>query len=207
MATGQEILIGKPTLPRSPNYVMFDLEGLPPQLDELDKIYLWGTQVFGDDPGVFLPAVASFGADGDQEGWEAFLANASSIFDKYSDLPFVHWHHYERTKLDAYVKRHGDPNGTAARVRANLLDLLPLARDAVALPLPSYSLKVVEKYIGFKRSLEEYGGDWAMAQYIEAVETEDESKRQAIMDKILTYNKEDLEATWAVFKWLVAKAV
>ena len=39
-----------------------------------------------------------------------------------------------------------------------------------------------------------------MAQYIEAVETEDESKRQAIMDKILVYNKEDLEATWAVLE-------
>lgn len=134
-----------------------------------------------------------------------FQSNASTIFDKYGDLPFLHWHHYERTKLDAYVKRYGDPNGIAARVRANLLDLLPVARDTVALPLPSYSLKVVEKYIGFTRSLDEYGGDWAMAQYIEAVETEDESKRQAIMNKILTYNNEDLEATWAVFKWLVSK--
>ena len=24
------------------NYLMFDLEGLPPHLDELEKIYLWG---------------------------------------------------------------------------------------------------------------------------------------------------------------------
>ena len=109
---------------------MFDLEGLPPQLDETDKIYLWGTQVFGKDTGEFLPAVASFGVDGDQGGWVAFLANASGIFDKYGDLPFVHWHHYERTKLDAYVKRYGDPDGIAARVRANLLDLLPITRDA-----------------------------------------------------------------------------
>jgi predicted RecB family nuclease len=83
--------------------------------------------------------------------------------------------------------------------------LLPIARKSIALPLPSYSLKVIEKYIGFKRSLDKYGGNWAIAQYIEAVETEDESKRQAIMDKILTYNKEDLEATWAVFAWLQTK--
>ncbi len=205
MATGKEILISKPNLPQYPNYVMFDLEGLPPQLDETDKIYLWGTQVFGKNKGEFLPAVASFGTEGDREGWNAFLANASNIFNNYGDLPFVHWHHYERTKLDAYVKRYGDLNGVAARVRANLLDLLPIARDSVALPLPSYSLKVVEKYIGFKRSLDEYGGDWAMAQYIEAVETEDESKRQAIMDKILVYNKEDLEATCAVLQWLLSK--
>ncbi len=39
-------------------------------------------------------------------------------------------------------------------------------------------MKVVEKYIGFKRTMDEYGGNWAMAQYIEAIETEDEAKRQ-----------------------------
>ena len=70
--------------------------------------------------------------------------------------------------------------------------------------VPSYSLKVVEKYIGFKRTMDEYGGNWAMAQYIEAIESEDEAKRQEIMDKILLYNKEDRAATWAVWRWLSA---
>jgi predicted RecB family nuclease len=30
----------------------------------------------------------------------------------------------------------------------------------------------------------------------------DEKERAEVMDQILTYNKEDLEATWAVFDWL-----
>ncbi|MGB7436994.1 MAG: hypothetical protein WBR26_11560 [Candidatus Acidiferrum sp.] len=38
----------------------------------------------------------------------------------------------------------------------------------MVLPLPSLSLKVVEEYIGFKRSQTEYGGDWSMAMFIEA---------------------------------------
>jgi predicted RecB family nuclease len=41
--------------------------------------------------------------------------------------------------------------------------------------------------------------------FIEATETSDEAKRKELMDKILAYNKEDLEATWAVFQWLKAK--
>ena len=61
------------------------------------------------------------------------------------------------------MDRFGDPRGIAARGRRNLLDLLPVTQRSIALPLPSYSLKVVEKYIGFERTLEEYGGDWAMA--------------------------------------------
>ena len=41
-----------------------------------------------------------------------------------------------------------------------------------------------------------------MARYIEATETCDEAERQAIMDGILAYNRENLEVTWAVLKWL-----
>jgi predicted RecB family nuclease len=53
--------------------------------------------------------------------------------------------------------------------------------------------------------LDEVAGDWAMAKYIEAVETQYLSVRNDIMAKILDYNREDLEATWAVLKWLKAK--
>ena len=70
------------------------------------------------------------------------------------------------------------------------------------LPLPSYSLKVVEEYVGFKRTQEEYGGQWSMAQYIEATEIEDEVARQKVIDEILKYNEEDLAATWAVLCWV-----
>ncbi len=205
MTGGQEILIEPPSVPVHSNYVMFDLEGLPPQLDELEKIYLWGTQVFGEDQGDFMPAVAGFGEEGDREGWESFLNNADVIFKKYGDVPFVHWHHYERVKIDLYRDRYGDPSGVAEKVKDNLLDLLPVTQGSVALPLPSYSLKVVEKYVGYKRTLKEVAGDWAMAKYIEATETEDQRQREELMDKILAYNREDLEATWAVLNWLRSK--
>ena len=37
---------------------------------------------------------------------------------------------------------------------------------------------------------------------VEPPETGDEAERQAIMDEIIAYNREDLEATWAVLGWL-----
>jgi predicted RecB family nuclease len=205
MAQNKEFLIKHPSIPEHPNYVMFDLEGLPPQLDELEKIYLWGMQVFGENPGNFLPAVAGFGEDGDRVGWYTFLENAKNVFDQYGDIPFIHWHHYERVKIDLYLERYGDRNGIAERVKGNLIDLLPITQRSIALPLPSYSLKVVEKYVGYKRTLNEVAGDWAMAKYIEAVETQDPGVRDDLMAQILEYNREDLEATWAVLKWLKTK--
>ena len=101
------------------------------------------------------------------------------------------------------MSRYGDDeHGTAARVKDNLLDLLPITRAAVAVPLSSYSLKDIETLTGYERQLDEYGGDWSMAKYIRATETSDEAEREAIMDEILAYNREDLEATWAVLGWL-----
>jgi predicted RecB family nuclease len=123
----------------------------------------------------------------------------------YEDIPFVHWHHYERVKIDLYLERYGDRKGITDRVKGNLIDLLPITQRSVALPLPSYSLKVVEKYVGFKRILNEVAGDWAMAKYIEAVETQDPDVRNDLMAQIPDYNREDLEATLAVLRWLKSK--
>jgi len=206
MESGQERVLAAPQIPISANYVMFDLEGMPPQLDELDKIYLWGIQAFGDKPSDFMPAVAGFGENGDREGWEQFLRKAKEILDTYGDLPFVHWSPYERTYVNRYLQRYGDSEGVAARVTRNLFDLHPITKESIALPIPGYGLKLVEQYVGFTRTQEEYGGDWAMATFIEATETEDETKRRRLLKAILKYNKEDLEATWTVLQWLKSKS-
>ena len=202
LCSGKERTLSPASIPVHDNYVMFDLEGMPPYLDELEKIYLWGMQVYGKRPSEFMDVTAGFGADGDREGWEAFLRAAKKVFDDYGDIPFVHWHHYEKTHINQYVERYGDPDGIAVRLLNNLLDLLPITKSAIALPLPSYSLKVVEEYVGFQRTQDEYGGSWAMAQFILATETQDEAERDQRMGEILKYNEEDLAATWAVFEWL-----
>ena len=202
LKTGKERLLAPLNLPTTENMVMFDLEGLPPQFDELDKVYLWGMQVYGTRPGKFKPALATFGEEGDREGWENFLGNSEAIFGEYGDIPFIHWHHYETTKVKSYINRYGDRGEIGARVLQNCVDLLRITREALVLPEYSYSLKVVEKRTGFKRTMTDYGGDWSIVQYIRAVETQDESLRRQIMSDILKYNEEDLKATWAVLKWL-----
>lgn len=206
LATGTEQMIGPIVLPACDNFVMFDLEGMPPHIDELEKIYLWGMRVYGNRPSDYIGVTAGFGGDGDLDGWIAFLNAAAKIFAEYGDIHFVHWHIYERTHVTQYIERYGDPDGIAARVLRNLLDLHPITKNAVALPLPSYSIKVVEKYVGFERMQEEYGGTWSMAQFILATETEDQAERNRRMGEILKYNEEDLAATWAVFEWLRGKA-
>ena len=205
LAEEREVVAGSLELPESPNYVMFDLEGLPPHL-EGPPVYLWGMQVFGKEPSEYISALAGFGEDGDRAGWEDFLSKASDILARYGDIPFVHWATYEKTKLRDYMERFGDDsNGTAARVAENLFDLLPATRSFIALPIPSYSLKVIEEYVGFNRTIE-CKGDKSIAMYLTAIRIGDEAERQRIIDEILAYNREDLEATWAVLQWLIRKS-
>lgn len=193
MEAKQALVLSAPAIPPYPNYVMFDLEGMPPYLDDADKIYLWGTRVFGSTAREYMPAVAGFGPDGDREGWFEFLQNADSIFGLYGDnIPFVHWASYEKSHISQYIERYGDPNGVAEHVKANLLDLLTVAHHSIVLPLPSFGLKIIEKYIGYERSQTEFGGQWSMAQFILATETSDEQLRAQIMEQILKYNDEDL---------------
>ncbi|MGA9184089.1 MAG: TM0106 family RecB-like putative nuclease [Candidatus Acidiferrales bacterium] len=206
MESGQERVLALPAITAAANYAIFDLEGMPPHLDDLGKIYLWGVQVFGERPGDFMPAVAGFGADGDRAGWMDFLANAARIFEEYGEnIRFVHWADYEATHVKEYIERYGDGGGVGGRVLAVLLDLRRIAEKCVELPLPSYSLKVVEQYVKYARKQEDFGGRWAMAKFIEATEASDEAERARLIDQIVEYNREDLEATWAVFEWLRAR--
>jgi predicted RecB family nuclease len=200
--SGEVCSIGPVEIPERSTAMVLDFEGLPPFIDELEKIYLWGIKDFRAEPARHLFAQAGFGRDGDREGWEAFLRLIASILDECPGTSFIHYGNYEKTKVRLYVDRYGDPSGTAGRLLPLLFDLHPAVTRAVALPVFSYGLKTVERCAGFARGLPEANGAWAMCRYIEATETSDPAARAAIMDQILAYNEEDLDATWAVMEWM-----
>lgn len=201
------IMFSTPEIPEREHYVMFDLEGIPPDLDGPEMIYLWGMQAYpadGSPPDEPIFPLAGFGPDGDEAGWFLFLEEVAGLMDRYGeDVPFVHWARYERTNIKNYVKRYGDPNEVANQIlKTNLLDLHPITTKSVALPIPSYSLKQIEKYLGYKRKLEGYKGDKSIARYMEAVDTGDRSHQDEIVAELCQYNGEDLGATWVVLEWL-----
>ena len=201
----REIAIAPPVIPPSANYVSFDLEGVPIPASPEEIIYLWGIQVFGANPGPYQGITSDFEEGGDRRGWMRFLEAMDRIFQVHSDIPLVVYSPYESTHVRLYINRYGDWNGVGERVMRNLWDMLPAIKNAVALPLCSYSLKQVELHVGFERTQEEFGGSWSIAQYFRAMQSYDPAVRQAIMGEILTYNAEDLQATIQVFDWLRCK--
>lgn len=204
--SGKMIPLQSPALKKTANLVMFDVEGIPPHLEHSEKTYLWGLKVFGEKPRAYSPALAIVGVDGDRKGWEKFLVECAAIFAEYDSIPFVHWSPYEKTQLRKYVGKCGDGDGVAGRVLENLYDLHPVVENAFVIPTPSYGLKLIEQFAGYKRTLTETGGKWSMATYIEAVETEDPYQAARLMADILKYNEEDLDAMWFVYQWIVGKS-
>ena len=65
----------------------------------------------------------------------------------------------------------------------------------------------MEQYVGYRRTLADANGAWSIAEYIKATETNDPAARAAIVNQILAYNEEDLDATWAVMEWLQSPAL
>ena len=185
-------------------YVMFDLEGAQPDMELPQIVYLWGMQVYGKEKGEFRGAVAGFDENGDEQGWSDFLKIAAELMDTHPGIRFVYWTSYEKTAINRYLGKYGDDDaGTAAKVLDSLLDLHPITKATVAMPIPSYSLKVVEKAVGFERQVDDVAkGDESIVAFTEACETEDVTRREEIMESIRAYNEEDLEATWAVQQWL-----
>jgi len=190
------------SMPIGDNFVMFDIENLPEQLESEAKVYLWGLKIFGENPSEYMCGVADFDVNGDLEGWQNFLSLAKEIINDHGDIKFVHWSQHEKTFINKYVERYGDIDGVAESVLERLVDLFLITKKSIIIPVPSYSLKAIEQYVGFSRTQDEFGGQWSIAKYTEAMESEDAETRKEILDELLKYNEEDLDATWHVMTWL-----
>ncbi len=184
--------------------VIFDIENTV--FDELEfdvDVYMWGLiTILPDGTNEQNTVIAPPGDQGDAEGWTQFLETMGRIFEKYGDIPVIHFSSHEVTKINSYIARYGDKDSIGKRVKNNMWDLYCCILDTVILPVPSYGLKQIENFVGFKRSQEEYGGSWSMVKYNEYAEAPDVETADKILNEIKTYNAEDLLATYAVYRWL-----
>lgn len=199
------VVFGSFDLKLPETYCIIDFEGVPAYFNSLEQIFLWGMQVFGRRAGNYTAVVSAVNQADDESGWLNFLSKAQDIFETHGEIPFLYWHHYERTKLKQYVERYGDRQELAARINRNLIDLHPLVRNFVALPVHSYSLKELEKHIGFQRRLQNKDGAWAIAKVLEStLNSANMNPDSAVMDELITYNQEDILATKALLDWMLA---
>jgi len=184
--------------------VVFDIENnIFDELGLQTDVYLWGLMVVASDEVQHQELILSPpGEEGDADGWRQFLMTMSKIFKSYGDIPVVHYGSHEKAWVSNYISRYGDIRRVGQRILNNLWNMYSAITASVVLPVPSYSLKQVEVYVGFKRSQEEYGGSWSIVRYNQYLEATDEEEAESILTTMRAYNREDLLATYSVYRWL-----
>ncbi|MBI4160643.1 MAG: TM0106 family RecB-like putative nuclease [Candidatus Yanofskybacteria bacterium] len=185
----EPIIIKKADLPEVKTEVYFDIESDP--TEGID--YLLGALVKTGGKVEYKYFLAKDKED-EKRIWNEFL----NFLEKLDDFVIYHYSYYEREVFNRLGNRYGISQTLENKFKNNTIDLHWALMQSVILPLYFYSLKDVAKYLGFKWQADDAGGAESVVWYNEWLEKHD----QAVMDKIVKYNEDDVRATLFLKEWL-----
>ncbi len=190
-------------------WIHFDIEANPLTPHCEDHVYLWGFLKPGyrkDD----FDYIWTDHHDGDRQGWDSFLAKVEEYRRTWPDLKLVHYSSYERTKIKEYTARYGaEAHPTVTWLLDDesgpLFDLQKPVKDCLVLPVAGYGLKPIckhEKLIDFQWEDDQSGSQWSVVQYVNFLNEPNATKKDAMKQAILSYNRDDVMATHRLEQWL-----
>ena len=209
----------------SPGDVFFDFEG-DPNYQECDSDGRGRSSLSQGDDAVWFGIEYLFGMWGEGLGQEGFLPLWAETFDEeksalerfcalmterhaaHPDMHVYHYAPYERTKLNALVRRHRvEGDRVEWLIKRVLIDLYPVVTKGVAIGLPSYSLKALESlYFPAGTRTGIAGGGESVAAFVDYVAERDGGRyddARDIKDGILHYNRIDCVSTQGLRDWLL----
>ncbi len=122
---------------------------------------------------------------------EQFLSDLSSYLNENIEYPFYHFGHYEQSIFNE--KWQSLP-------RVNLVNVEKIVKNAVIMPVSSYSLKNIAKSLGFKWRNKSANAMQSMCWYSTYLETKD----RKFLDLSIEYNQDDCLALLYVKEWLIS---
>ena len=189
LSEGRVIWRRQPDLPRGATEVYFDIEGDP----DHDALFLFGLVVREKGREVYR----SFVAERPEEEGNAFRA-CLEYFESLPEATIYHYHHYERSALSRLVERHGVDARRIDSLRTRMVDLNEVVTKSCYLPVPSYSLKTLARYLGFEWSREDSSAVQAVVWFSSWLKSGDRS----YLNRAIEYNADDCRATRVLKDWL-----
>lgn len=182
----------------------FDLEG-DRFYEDGGLEYLFGV-VYKSDKGDFV--YEHRWAENPEEEKAAFDWFIQFVMDRWSRFPgmhIYHYNHYEPSALKRLMLRYGMHLENVDRLLRGerFIDLLVVSREAIFASVERYSLKDLELFAGFERSVPLINAGPARR----AMEYVLESKNTSLLDPqiketVRGYNEDDCRATHALHVWL-----
>jgi predicted RecB family nuclease len=187
----------------SPGDVFFDLES-DPFVGLGDREYLFGF-VTEKESGKLV--YERRWAITPQEEKQAFEWLVDSVMERWRDFPGMHIYHftpYEPSALKRLMGRYGTREEELDRMlRACLfIDLHSISKQAVRASVEQYSLKALEIFHGFERTVPLEKARQALRRFEHSLELEREIDANDFRSTIEGYNADDCHSTRSLRIWL-----
>jgi uncharacterized protein len=176
----------------APVELYFDIEAQP----DLDLNYLLGVLVV--DRLANTEQFYSFLADKPEDEelvWQQFL----DLVWQYPEAPIYHFCVYEFDTVKRLARLYNTPSSLVRPVLSRFVDVYEQLTQSVALPVESYALKAIARWLGFEWREKEASGAKCIYWYEQWLETGD----RTLLEIIQSYNEDDCRATRKVKDWLV----
>ncbi|QLE56790.1 TM0106 family RecB-like putative nuclease [Nostoc sp. TCL26-01] len=176
----------------SPIELYFDIEAQP----DLNLDYLLGVLVVNKQTNTeeFYSFVAEKPED-EELIWQQFL----ELVWQYPEAPIYHFCVYEFDTVKRLAKLYRTPSASVHPVLNRFVDIYEHLTQSVALPIESYALKAIARWLGFEWRDKEASGAKCIYWYDQWLETGD----RTLLEIIIRYNEDDCRATRSVKDWLV----
>lgn len=179
-------------VPTAPIELYFDIEAEP----ELNVAFLHGVLVVDRHKRqeTFHALVAERPED-EQVAWEQLI----DLVWRYPEAPIFHFCPYEVQTVERLAKLYSTPSELIRPLIPRFVDLHQHVIQTVVLPVESYALKQIARWVGFDWRNPKANGAQAICWYSQWLTTGDRSYLEAIVE----YNEDDCRATHRIKDWLV----
>lgn len=185
-------LLSEAELPTAEVELYFDIEAAPEQ----NLVYLHGVLVVDRVANTreFYPLLAE--APHEEEAiWEEFL----DLVWRYPTAPIYHFCPYEVQTVRRLGELYGTDINFIEPLVGRFVDLHERVTRVATLPVESYALKAIARWLGFDWRNPEANGAQSIFWYAQWLEQGD----RTYLDAIVQYNEDDCCATHHVKDWLV----
>lgn len=178
-------------LKKFPVEMYFDIEAQP----ELNLDYLHGILVVDNrsNQQKFYPFLAE-NQNQEELIWKQFL----ELVWMYPIAPIFHFCDYEPKTIKRLAMVYNTPDYWWKPVLNRFIDLHAKMTETVTLPVESYALKPVAKWLGFEWRNPKANGAQSVCWYEQWLKTGD----RKLLDAIVQYNEDDCRATFHIKEWL-----
>ncbi|MCU0549686.1 MAG: TM0106 family RecB-like putative nuclease [Leptolyngbya sp. Prado105] len=182
-----------PKIPTAAIELYFDIEAEP----SLNLVYLHGVLVVDriQQTETFHPLLAETPEE-ESRVWQKLL----DLMWAYPTAPIFHFCPYESQTMERLGKLFETPDELIKPLLARFIDLHDSVTRSVTLPVESYALKHIARWVGFDWRDSSANGAQSIYWYAQWLATGD----RRYLDSIVIYNEDDCRATYQVKEWLVS---